>query len=138
MFREVTLAVPLLKAQALPQSPEQPPRLVEALGELTEEDPLLDMEQHAGRLIRDIVAMRGAFELPIIHKGSLTMEARVPVATSLTYPVEFGSLTSGKGVLSSRFAGYEPCALELGRTAQRRGIDPRDRAKWILHSRSAL
>lgn len=95
-------------------------------------------EQHAGRLIRDVVAMRGAFEPPVIHKGSLTMEARVPVATSLTYPVEFGSLTSGKGVLSSRFAGYEPCALELGRTARRRGIDPRDRAKWILHSRSAL
>ncbi|NBK78531.1 hypothetical protein D5272_08035 [bacterium D16-76] len=117
LFREVTLAVPLLKAQALPQSPEQPPRLVEALGELTEEDPLLDMEQHAGRLIRDIVAMRGAFEPPIRHKGSLT---------------------SGKGVLSSRFAGYEPCALKLGRTARRRGIDSRDRAKWILHSRSAL
>ena len=95
-------------------------------------------EQHAGRLIRDVMAMRGEFDSPVIHKGALTMEARVPVASSLSYPVDFGILTSGKGVLSSRFDGYEPCPLELGKTAKRRGIDPRDKAKWILHARQAL
>ncbi len=95
-------------------------------------------EQHAGGLIHDIVEMRGSFESPVIHKGRLTMEARVPVATSLDYPVRFGSLTGGRGVITSRFSGYEPCPLELGRTTKRRGIDPRDRARWILHSRSAL
>ena len=95
-------------------------------------------EQHAGRLIRDVMAIRGEFDSPVIHNGSLTMEARVPVADSLNYPVEFASLTGGRGVLSSRFSGYEPCPPELGKTAKRRGIDPRDRAKWILHSRSAL
>lgn len=95
-------------------------------------------EEHAGRLIRDMIAMRGTFDTPVIHKTELTMEARVPVATSLDYPVEFGSLTGGRGVLSSRFSGYEPCPLELGKTAKRRGLDPRDRAKWILHSRNAL
>lgn len=106
-------------------------------------EPMVDMrfsagEEHAGSLIRDIIAMRGSFDSPVIRKGSLTMEARVPVATSLNYPVDFGSLTGGKGVLSSRFSGYEPCPLELGRTAKRRGIDPRDRSKWILRSRGAL
>lgn len=95
-------------------------------------------EQHVGRLIKDIIAMRGSFESPIIHKGYLTMEARVPAATSLSYPVDFGILTGGKGVLSSQFSGYEPCPLELGKTAKRRGIDPRERSKWILHSRQAL
>lgn len=95
-------------------------------------------EQHAGSIIRDVIAMRGSFDSPVIHKGNLTMEARVPVATSLNYPVDFGSLTGGKGVLSSRFSGYEPCPLELGKITKRRGIDPRDRAKWILHSRNAL
>ncbi len=95
-------------------------------------------EQHAGRLIRDVIAMRGSFDSPVIHKDALTMEARVPVATSLTYPVDFGILTGGKGVLSSRFSGYEPCPAELGKIAKRRGIDPRDRAKWILHARQAL
>lgn len=95
-------------------------------------------EQHTGRLIRDVLAMRGSFEPPVIHKDAMTMEARVPVASSLTYPVDFGILTGGKGVLSSRFSGYDPCPPELGKTARRRGIDPRDRAKWILHARQAL
>lgn len=95
-------------------------------------------EQHAGRLIGDVIAMRGSFDSPVIHKGGLTMEARIPAATSLTYPVDFGILTGGKGVISSRFSGYEPCPLELGKTAKRRGIDPRDRSRWILHSRKAL
>lgn len=95
-------------------------------------------EQYAGGLIRDVIAMRGTFDSPVIHKGDMTMEARVPVADSLNYPVDFAGLTGGKGVLSSRFSGYEPCPIELGKTAKRRGIDPRDRAKWILHSRNAL
>ena len=40
--------------------------------------------------------------------------------------------------MTSVFSGYEPCPTELGRTAKRRGIDPRDREKWILHARQAL
>ena len=95
-------------------------------------------EQHVGALIRDVIAMRGSFESPVIHKGAMTMEARVPVASSMNYPVDFGILTGGKGVLSSRFSGYEPCPMELGKTAKRRGIDPRDHSKWILHARNAL
>ena len=82
--------------------------------------------------------MRGTFDSPVMKGGKVTMEAMLPVATSMEYPVQFGILTGGKGVLSSQFAGYHPCALELGATAKRRGIDPRDRAKWILHARSAL
>lgn len=95
-------------------------------------------EEHVGHLIRDIVGMRGSFESPVIQKGSMTMEARVPVAESMQYPVDFGILTGGKGVISSRFSGYEPCLFELGKSAKRRGIDPRDRSKWILHARQAL
>ena len=95
-------------------------------------------EEYAGRLIGDVIAMRGTFDSPVMKGGKVTMEAMLPVATSMEYPVQFGILTGGKGVLSSRFAGYQPCALELGATAKRRGIDPRDRAKWILHARSAL
>lgn len=86
----------------------------------------------------DVIAMRGSFDSPVIHKDSTVMEARVPVAASLTYPMDFGILTGGKGVISSRFSGYEPCPIELGKTAKHRGIDPRDRAKWILHARQAL
>lgn len=95
-------------------------------------------EEFAGRLIGDIIAMRGSFDAPVMSKGQMTMEALLPVASSMEYPVDWGILTGGRGVMSSRFAGYQPCPLELGATARRRGIDPRDRAKWILHSRSAL
>ncbi len=82
--------------------------------------------------------MRGSFEPPVMHKGQMTMEALLPVASSMEYPVTWGIMTGGKGVMSSSFAGYRECPLELGATAKRRGIDPRDRAKWILHARSAL
>ena len=44
LFREVSLTAPLLKVQVFPKAPERLTELVEALGELTEEDPLLDME----------------------------------------------------------------------------------------------
>ena len=57
----------------------------------------------------DVIAMRGSFDSSVIHKDGAVMEARVPVAASLTYPVDFGILTGGKGVISSRFSGYEPC-----------------------------
>ncbi len=95
-------------------------------------------EDCLGRIISDVLAMRGSFDSPVIHDGQVTLEATVPVATSLDYPVQFSILTSGRGILSSRFSGYQECPLELGKTAKRRGIDPRDRAKWILHARSAL
>ena len=99
---------------------------------------MVAQEELAGRLIGDIIAMRGTFDSPVMNGGKVTIEAMLPVASSMDYPVTFGILTGGKGVLSSQFAGYQPCPLELGATAKRRGIDPRDRAKWILHSRSAL
>ena len=38
----------------------------------------------------------------------------------------------------SRFAGYQPCALELGATTPYRGVNPLDQAKYILSIRGAL
>ena len=95
-------------------------------------------EEFAGKIIGDLVQMRGDFDTPVIHAGSFRVEALVPVATSLDYPIRLGMLTSGRAVISSRFAGYRPCPLELGATAKRRGVDPLDRAKWILSKRNAL
>lgn len=95
-------------------------------------------EALVGRVIGDIIAMRGQYDSPLIEKGQFTMEARVPVASSMDYAVRFASLTSGRGMLSVRFDGYEPCPLELGAVAKRRGCDPRDRAKWILTHRGAM
>ena len=91
-----------------------------------------------GHVIGDITGMRGDFDSPVITGDSFTMEASLPVATSLDYPVRLASLTHGKGLFFSTFEGYRPCPLELGKTAKRRGPDPRDRSKWILYARGAM
>lgn len=95
-------------------------------------------EELSGKLIGDIIAMRGTFDTPVIRNGSVTLEARVPVSESLEYAVHIASLTGGRGVLSTRFAGYEVCPEGLGRVAKRHGVNPLDREKWILTQRSAM
>lgn len=95
-------------------------------------------EEFSGKLIGDIIAMRGTFDTPVIRNGSVTLEARVPVSESLEYSVRVASLTGGRGVLSTRFAGYEVCPEGLGAAAKRHGVNPLDREKWILTQRSAM
>ncbi|MCL2397985.1 MAG: GTP-binding protein [Defluviitaleaceae bacterium] len=92
----------------------------------------------AGRIIGDILEMRGTFDTPVIAKGLVEMEAIVPVAASMDYHTQFSSLSSGNGIITSDFYGYKDCPLEIGATARRRGVDPLDRDKWILHKRGAL
>lgn len=95
-------------------------------------------EEVLGRVIRDMVAMRGNFDTPVIHQGWFTLEADLPVSTSLDYPTTFRSMTSGKGVYASEFLGYEECPAGEGESAPRRGVDPLDYSKWILYARSAI
>ena len=95
-------------------------------------------EEALGRVLGDVLAMRGSFDSPVIRFGGFTLDAVLPVRDSLDYPAAFRSLTSGKGAYSSRFCGYRECPLELGAVTPRRGVDPLDRAKWILYARSAL
>jgi ribosomal protection tetracycline resistance protein len=99
---------------------------------------LIADETLSGRLIGDILEMRGEFDSPVMTGGKVEMEAIVPVSASMDYFVRFASLTSGRGTLNSDFFGYKECPLELGATAARRGVDPLDRDKWILHKRGAL
>ena len=95
-------------------------------------------ETFVSRIIGDIIGMRGEFDSPTISDGKMTLEAIVPVSASMDYYIKFSSLTSGKGIISSDFHSYKECPLELGATAARRGVDPLDRDKWILHKRGAL
>ena len=95
-------------------------------------------EEFVGKVIGDMIAMRGVFDSPVIAAGRFTMEARVPAATFMDYTVRLASLTAGRGMVSVRFAGYQPCPLELGQVAKRRGVNPLDREKWILTQRSAM
>lgn len=94
--------------------------------------------EYLGKVIGDITQMRGEFDSPVVTGDSFTVEASLPVATSLEYPVRLATLTHGKGLFFSSFEGYRDCPLELGKTAKRRGPDPLDRAKWILYARGAM
>ncbi len=95
-------------------------------------------EEHLGTIIGNIIEMRGEFESPIIENGNFTITACLPVQQSIFYPSKFSSVTSGKGTYFSEFYEYRECPKELYKTLPRIGVDPLDRAKWILYCRSAL
>ena len=106
-------------------------------------EPMLDFritadESLSSKIIGEIISMRGTFESPSIINGSFTIEGRYPASTSIDFPVRLAALTSGRGTLAASFSGYEPCPLELGATTPYRGINPLDRAKYILWFRGAM
>ena len=90
------------------------------------------------RVLGDMLAMRGTFDSPTIIGDVFHMQVQVPVSTSLDYSIRLAQLSSGRALLSTRFLGYQDCPLELGATGTRRGVDPRDRMRWILSKRGAL
>jgi len=94
--------------------------------------------KHIGRIMSDIIAMRGQVGATTHHIKDVTLEALVPLATSLNYPVTFASITSGLGIMTQKLHGYKECPLELGKTRARRGVDPRNREKYILAARGAM
>lgn len=95
-------------------------------------------EEVGGKVLGDIINMRGIFDSPVILNGNFTVEGQMPAATSLDYPVRLGIISSGKGIISSRFSGYQPVPLEMGAVRERVGVNPLDRARFILAMRNAL
>ena len=95
-------------------------------------------EEHLGRVTGQILRMNGSFETPVMEKGGFTMTAEAPLRECASYPVEFRSLTSGNGRIGMHLLEYRKAPPEVVETFPRRGVDPLDRAKWILACRSAL
>ena len=94
--------------------------------------------EHVGKVTADVIHMRGSFEPAEISNGQFVLRGRFPLASSMDYAIRLSSLTGGRGSLSARFDGYEPCPEELGATREHRGISPLDRAKYILWWRGAI
>lgn len=94
-------------------------------------------EEVLGKVIGDITGMRGEFDAPVVAGGAFHMDCCLPVATSMQYPTRLASLTGGRATFFSRFDGYRDCPEGLGRDAPYRGVNPLDRAKWILYQRGA-
>ena len=106
-------------------------------------EPILKVELVAderliGKIMGDVIGMRGRLESTQVQGKDFKMIAYLPVATSLDYPIEFRSITSGRGLFTAKFHEYQPCPIGTSITTPYRGVCPLDRAKWILHARSAL
>ena len=106
-------------------------------------EPIAEMEmtvpeQLAGKLMTEVVTMRGETIETELLEGETRLVAHVPVATSMDFPTRLQMLTGGRGQLSLRLHGYRECELSQGRTCERRGVHPLDTAKYILAARNAL
>ncbi|MEK4062971.1 MULTISPECIES: GTP-binding protein [Paenibacillus] len=95
-------------------------------------------EENSGRVMNDLVQMRGTFEPPLLQGERMIIEGRLPLATSLDYPVTLSSYTKGRSTFTSFFAGYEECPPDVTAERIRRGVNPLDQAKYILSVRKAL
>lgn len=95
-------------------------------------------EEFGGKVMNDLVLMRASFEAPLLQGDRMTIEGKIPAATSLDYTVKLGSLTKGRASLSTFFYGYEECPPDVSVKRKRRGVNPLDTAKYILSTRNAL
>lgn len=105
-------------------------------------EPLLSVRISAppeflGKIIGDFTVMGGSFDDPVITSESFTIEGILPAAKTLDYPTRLASLTSGRAIFSPRFAGYRECLPGEGHDTPYRGVNPLDRAKFILWARGA-
>ncbi len=66
---------------------------------------------HMGTVMSELVLMRATFETPQIIDETITLLGRVPVETSLHFPLQLRNLTEGKGTLELVFDGYEPAPV---------------------------
>ena len=94
-------------------------------------------EEISGKIFSEIIKMGGEYDSPVIHSQIVTLEAIVPVATSMDFPAKLAVISSGKAVLSQSFYGYRECRDGLEHINPRRGVNPLDRSKWILFARGA-
>ncbi len=94
-------------------------------------------EEISGKIFSEIIKMGGEYDSPVIRSGLVTIEAIVPVATSMNFPEKLAAMTSGKAVLSQNFHGYRECNDGLQHINPRHGVNPLDRSKWILYARGA-
>ncbi|MBQ6551564.1 MAG: TetM/TetW/TetO/TetS family tetracycline resistance ribosomal protection protein [Lachnospiraceae bacterium] len=95
-------------------------------------------ESLLGKVMSQVVAMRGEIKDQTAESGLFTMEAVLPFSECIEYPVTFRSLTSGRGVIRMELVSYRPAPPDVRETLPRNGVNPLDRAKWILACRSAL
>ncbi|NBD25300.1 GTP-binding protein [Paenibacillus glycinis] len=95
-------------------------------------------EEFGGKIMNELVVLRGEFEAPVLRQERMELEGLLPVATTLDFPARLGAMTKGRGTLTTFFAGYRECPPDVDVSRQRRGVNPLDQAKYILAVRNAM
>lgn len=95
-------------------------------------------EEHGGKIMNELIAMRGEFDAPQLRGERMELTGKLPVATSLDFPARFGSMTKGRGILSTTFAEYRESPPDVKAERPRRGVNPLDQSRFILYMRKAL
>lgn len=65
--------------------------------------------EQMGKVLTDVQKMNGKEIRPLQKGESVTLIAKVPVASFIDYPTQFASITSGRGRLRMKMIGYDIC-----------------------------
>ncbi|MGN1235047.1 MAG: GTP-binding protein, partial [Christensenellaceae bacterium] len=95
-------------------------------------------ETGLGRVLSALAPRRSTLEPPMPVGDGYLVEADVPASEAADLPEQIASASGGRAVYEARLKGYFPCPEGCGAVRERVGVDPLDRAKWILHARGAL
>lgn len=91
----------------------------------------------SGKILSQITVCRGTYDTPVVTGDTAAVEAIIPLATTKNFPIWLASSTSGKAACVSDFYGYSECPAGEMHEVPRRGVNPLDRARWILYCRGA-
>ena len=109
-------------------------RLLEPVMEITFYLP----EEHVGRVMSDVVAMRGEVVDTHVEGKRTVLQAFVPAASCLDYSEQLKSLSGGRADMTMHLHGYQDVPIDVHEIRTRTSVDPLDTSKYILAARSAL
>jgi ribosomal protection tetracycline resistance protein len=92
----------------------------------------------SAKMLGEITRISGRYDHTAIQNGVFTVSGLYPLAGGMDFPTKVSVMTSGRGGLTARFSHYEKTPAGFVRTQPYRGVSPLDRAKYILHIRSAI
>ena len=95
-------------------------------------------ESFVGKITSEIVNARGTVEPAQTEHGQVVASGRIPLSTSMDFPIRLNSMTAGTAKYAFHYGGYEPCPQGEGASREYKGISPLDRSKYILKMRGAI
>lgn len=90
------------------------------------------------RVMGELINMRAVLESSEEVDGFIILKGSVPVVTSIDFNERLMSMTKGEGVLQLDFSHYDDAPEDCGASIPYEGVNPLDRAKFILYARNAL